>query len=233
VSVRGQLFSTDFLVSVLVITVALGVFVHALEFSVRGFPGESSSAPLLSSALLGQRQVLVLDSNRFVQGVSCGGKATGLAWCYPLQASDGPVASRYFDSDADASGALSVVYENGVPLGPAHALPTDVQTLGAGRFSDWFDVASGQHYVLFSSTDGSSPAENGRAYVLEYVTLPPGFLRGGDFCVHQSVSGFPVRLVQDNCARLSCPSVAVSERRVACGSSRCVFSVRTCGGTSG
>lgn|GEM_PF-2791072 len=230
---RGQLFSTDFLVSVLVITVALGVFVHALEFSVRGFPAEASSAPLLSSALLAQRHVLALDPTRIVQGGgACGGKATALAWCYPLEASDGPIASRYSDSDAHASGAFSVVYENGVPLGPGHASVGDLQTHGAGRFSDWFDAASGQHYVLFSSTDASSPAQNGRGYALEYVTLPPGFSRDADFCVHQSVLTFPTRLVQDNCRRLTCAALAGSERLVVCGSARCAFSVRVCGGAS-
>ncbi len=227
---RGQLFSTDFLVSVLVITVALGLFVHALEFSVRAFPAEGSSAPLLSSALLSQRHALMMDSSRMVQGAACGGKATALAWCYPLQASDGPVASRYYDSDADASGALSVVYENGVPMGPGHAPAAQVQSGGAGRFTDWFDASSGQHYVLFSSSDASSPAENGRAYVLEYVRLPPGMQRDGDFCVHQSVTGFPARVIQDNCARLQCPAIGAVQRGVNCGNQFCTVSVRVCGG---
>lgn len=230
---RGQLFSTDFLVSVLVITVALGLFVHALEFSSLAFPGQGSSVPLLSSALLSQRHVLALDPARMVQGGACGGKAVGLAWCYPLQDSDGSLASRYFDSDAEPFGALSVVYENGQPLGSAHASASDVQTQGAGRFSDFFDAASGQHYVLFSSSDGSSPAQNGRSYRLEYVTVPPGLARSSDFCVHQSVAGFPSRVVQDNCPRLQCSAVSALERQVACGVRRCTYSVRACGGSSG
>lgn len=227
---RAQLFSTDFLVSVLVITVALGMFLHAFEFSVRSFPAEGSSAPLWSSALLSQRHVLVLDPSRMVQGAACGAQASGLAWCYPLAASDGPIASRYYDSEEDPKGALSAVYENGIALGPAHALLQAVQAQGNGRFTDWFDASSGLHYVLFSSSDGSSPAQNGRAYVLEFVTLPPGVLRSRAFCVHQTVAGSPARLVQDNCADLDCPAVSASERWVNCGASRCMWSVRVCGG---
>lgn len=220
--------------SVLVVTVALGLWVHALEFSVLKFPTDGSSAPLLSSALLSQRHVLVLDSSQIVQGVSCGGKATNLAWCYPLQASDGLIASRYFDSDADRFGALSVVYEDGRPLGPGHASPADVQSQGGGRFSDFFDSSSGLHYVLFSSSDGSSPAQNGRSYVLEYVTVPLGTSKRAEFCVHQSVRSSPAQVVQDNCQRFACSSsVSAVERLVACGASFCAYSVRVCGGSVG
>ncbi|MBI2446167.1 hypothetical protein HYV43_07300 [Candidatus Micrarchaeota archaeon] len=229
---RGQLFSTDFLVSVLVITVALGLFVHSMEFSIRAFPADAPDASLLSSALLEHSQPLALDPARMTQS-GCGGQATGLAWCYALQESDGPVSTRFYDSDAVPAGSLSVVYENGVPLGPAHAEAADVQALGGGRFTDRFAASSGQHYLLFSSSDGSAPASNGKAYVLVYVRVPVGMDRAGDFCVYQSV-GSPARTVQDGCTAMrQCPALASTERLVACGSSRCSFSVRVCQGASG
>lgn len=229
---RGQLFTTDFLVSALLITVALGLYVHSTEFSLAAFPSEDPDAALLSSVLLGQVRVQALDSVRMTQS-GCSGQASGQAWCYPLLPSDGPVASRFSDSDAEPSGALSIVLEDGVPLGPAHATAADLQSAGAGRFSDRFDASSGQHYLLFSSSDGSSPASNGKSYSLVYVLVPPGMSRSG-FCVHDSVSGTPDRVVQDNCAALSsCPAVSAVERRISCGTARCVFSVRICSGVSG
>lgn len=230
---RGQLFTTDFLTSVLVITVALGLFVHSMEFSVRSFPDSSSLAPALSSALLGQRHLLTLDPARMSQSATeCRGKADALAWCYPLLASDGSIASRYYDSDATPSGSLSMVFENGVPLGPAHASAAAVQTLGNGSFSDFFDSASGQHYLLFSSGNGTAPNVEWQSYVLEYRTVPIGLDRAsGAFCVSESISGAPARTIQDNCASLqTCPVRSSSDRLVACGTARCTFSVRVCGG---
>ncbi len=229
---RGQLFSTDFLVSVLLITVTLGLFVHSTEFSLAAFPSEDPDAALFSSALLGQVRTLALDPARISQS-GCNGQASGKAWCYPLLPTDGAVASRFYDSDADPGGSLSVVLEDGVPLGPAHAAAVDVQSTGSGLFSDRFDATSGVHYLLFSSSDGTSPASNGKSYSLAYVLVPPGNSRSG-FCVHESVSGTPDRVVQDNCGTQStCPAVSAVERRLSCGTARCVFSVRICSGVSG
>ncbi len=58
--------------------------------------------------------------------------------------------------------------EDGVPLGPAHALHSDIAVEGGGRYSHWGDS------LVFSASDSSDPRTNGRAY---HVLLAPA--RGG------------------------------------------------------
>jgi len=58
--------------------------------------------------------------------------------------------------------------EDGVPLGPAHALHSDIADEGGGRYSHWGDS------LVFSASDSSDPRTNGRAY---HVLLAPA--RGG------------------------------------------------------
>lgn len=61
-------------------------------------------------------------------------------------------------TDAPEQSNVVAVYENGIPLGPPHALHEEIRRLGGGRFSHWGDT------IYFSSSDGSNPNENGRAY---------------------------------------------------------------------
>ncbi len=62
-----------------------------------------------------------------------------------------------------------VVYEDGKPLGPGHALHVHIVTDGGGRFSHWKDIG-----VVFSSSDGSDPNDNRR----EYWAVIPGHEKG-------------------------------------------------------
>jgi arylsulfatase A-like enzyme len=55
------------------------------------------------------------------------------------------------------------LYEDGRPLGPAHALHEDVRARGGGAFSHW----AGR--LLFSSGDGSDPNANGRRYEVAWL----------------------------------------------------------------
>lgn len=50
------------------------------------------------------------------------------------------------------------VYEDGRPLGPAHASHHEIREHGQGRFSHW----SG--YIYFSTPDNTDPRTNGRTY---------------------------------------------------------------------
>jgi hypothetical protein len=50
------------------------------------------------------------------------------------------------------------LFENGEPLQPAHALHFRIRRDGAGGYSHW------QKRLLFSTSDNSSPNENGRVY---------------------------------------------------------------------
>jgi Sulfotransferase family len=50
------------------------------------------------------------------------------------------------------------IFEDGRPLGPAHALHEYIRVLGGGSYSHWRDR------LLFSSSDNSDPNVNGREY---------------------------------------------------------------------
>jgi pectate lyase len=62
------------------------------------------------------------------------------------------------DSNEAPTASTLKVYENGVALGPAHSVHTDIRDLGKGRFSHW---GTG---LYFSTSDNSSPLTNGRKY---------------------------------------------------------------------
>jgi hypothetical protein len=51
-----------------------------------------------------------------------------------------------------------MLYENGVMLGLAHSIHDHIVRYGKGRFSHWGSNLN------FSSSDGSDPNTNGRAY---------------------------------------------------------------------
>lgn len=53
-----------------------------------------------------------------------------------------------------------VLLEDGRPLGPPHALHSEIETIGNGRWSHWNDA------VIFSTSDNSNPRANGRHYEL-------------------------------------------------------------------
>jgi hypothetical protein len=63
------------------------------------------------------------------------------------------------DDDNDPERSPLVVYEDGKPLGPAHAFHSDIVANGGGRFSHWKGIG-----MVFSSSDGSDPNDNKREY---------------------------------------------------------------------
>ena len=72
-----------------------------------------------------------------------------------------------------------VVYENGMKLGPAHALHYQIRDGGHGAYSHW------NRALIFSSSDNTDPRTNGRRYSIEVATelnllvLWPGLLLAG------------------------------------------------------
>ncbi|HYA76302.1 MAG TPA: sulfotransferase [Burkholderiaceae bacterium] len=58
------------------------------------------------------------------------------------------------------------VFECGKALGPAHELHFRIRREGGGRYSHW------QNKLLFSSTDNSSPNDNGRVYSFDLRGRP-------------------------------------------------------------
>src|SRR5579871_3333117 len=61
--------------------------------------------------------------------------------------------------DRPSRSSLSLL-EDQIKLGPAHALHEDIRKLGGGRYSHW------GRRLYFSTSDNSSPLENGRSYTL-------------------------------------------------------------------
>jgi hypothetical protein len=62
------------------------------------------------------------------------------------------------DTSGDVGSNLEL-RENGLLLGAAHSAHEDIRSQGGGRFSHWYD------YLYFSTSDGTDPRVNGRAYV--------------------------------------------------------------------
>jgi 2-polyprenyl-3-methyl-5-hydroxy-6-metoxy-1,4-benzoquinol methylase len=58
------------------------------------------------------------------------------------------------------------VFENGVPLGPAHSDHSSIRELGGGRFSHWGE------WLYFSSSENLPPNRNGRSYMLRGAAAP-------------------------------------------------------------
>jgi 4-amino-4-deoxy-L-arabinose transferase-like glycosyltransferase len=88
----------------------------------------------------------------------------GLAWSAP-----GPNAWP----DGTTNESTVVVLEDGRALGPPHTYPTKIARLGGGRFFQ------GARRIVFSSSDGTDPRTNGRAYSLRYDWFPPWWLVAG------------------------------------------------------
>ncbi|MCP5143943.1 MAG: class I SAM-dependent methyltransferase [Gammaproteobacteria bacterium] len=59
------------------------------------------------------------------------------------------------------------VFEDGLPLGPAHSMHADIRESGSGRFSHWDGGATGLSCLFFSSSDNSNPNTNGRRYIVD------------------------------------------------------------------
>ena len=65
------------------------------------------------------------------------------------------------DDESNNHRSILRLYENGKPLGPAHAPHSAIARSGGGCFSHWKDE------VYFSTSDNSDPNENGGSYYLQ------------------------------------------------------------------
>jgi hypothetical protein len=72
------------------------------------------------------------------------------------------------DSNAWRNSSTLEIFEDGLRLGPAHALHSEIAALGSGRYSHW------QGYLVFSSSDNTDPRSNGRIYSIRQS--PSGIL---------------------------------------------------------
>jgi hypothetical protein len=94
-------------------------------------------------------------------------RAPNSAYVIPSSAID----SETGDAEGQQSSRL-MVYENGIPLGPAHGM-SDEHGFGYGLFSHWKKDG-----VYFIASDNTDPNTNGRQYAVTRrdagVVLPPG-----------------------------------------------------------
>ncbi|MDP1749122.1 MAG: Stf0 family sulfotransferase [Reyranella sp.] len=90
----------------------------------------------------------------------------GFCWLYRLRKrADADTFARFADSDQARANSPLLVYENGAPLGPAHASHAIIRNTGSGAYSHWKDD------LYFSTSDNSDPNLNGRRYE---IALGPG-----------------------------------------------------------
>jgi pectate lyase len=76
------------------------------------------------------------------------------------------------DSNEQPTVSTLQLYENGVKLGPAHSVHSDIRDLGKGRFSHW------ETGLYFSASDNSSPINNGRKYTYTLTGTTTGTTSG-------------------------------------------------------
>jgi hypothetical protein len=72
------------------------------------------------------------------------------------------------DTNENPTASSARVLEDGRELGPGHTIHSNIRQEGRGRFSHWHDQ------LYFSSSDGSDPRTNGRAYSVRarYYIVP-------------------------------------------------------------
>ncbi|SDS26857.1 hypothetical protein SAMN05444158_1533 [Bradyrhizobium canariense] len=88
----------------------------------------------------------------------------GYAFSSPLAYSFRPFA----DDKLDDQGSPVMLYEDNKPLGPAHSDDLDIERIGKGRYSYRKGVG-----LIFSTSDNSDPAANGRHYWVDCPNKSP------------------------------------------------------------
>ncbi|MBF0458500.1 MAG: glycosyltransferase family 39 protein [Nitrospirae bacterium] len=83
-----------------------------------------------------------------------------------------PVANHTYEAFLDKNDfsppSASIVYENGVPLGPGNSNAPSISCLGMGRYQFRYDR------LHFSTSDNTDPRTNGRFYEIKWpVPIPP------------------------------------------------------------
>ncbi len=86
----------------------------------------------------------------------------GYCWVVEL-----PALARWSDSQAHPENSTLRLYEDGRPLGPAHAIHDNIRKMGQGRFSHWGRA------LYFSASDNSDPNTNGKRYTI--TASPPPY----------------------------------------------------------
>jgi radical SAM protein with 4Fe4S-binding SPASM domain len=80
-----------------------------------------------------------------------------------------PELKNYSDNQTTSYRSSGVLYEDGKVVGKSHVPYESVQKLGKGRFVHW------ESTLNFSSSDNTSPLENGREYIFELDKSSPSY----------------------------------------------------------
>ena len=97
------------------------------------------------------RRVLGKKYKGYLLGIS---KQSG--YCYSAEVPEFVISDKYGVSRL-------VAFEDAVPLKHPHAIHSEIESLGAGRYSHW------ERWILFSSSDNSDPNTNGRIYTVREI----------------------------------------------------------------
>jgi hypothetical protein len=122
----------------------------------------------------------------------------GLRWYSDLPSR---LAEPCDTSDAPISSSLQL-FEDGVALGPAHALHQAIESEGRGRYSHW---GGG---LWFSTSDGTDPNANGRTYTVAIGDRPLTLLGFGSCHLHDALGGLRTRGLAN--VRWATPSLSYS-----------------------
>lgn len=222
---RGQVFTIDFLAAVLVLTVLLGVYLHAVEFAGKPRPEPTMSAALLSQGLTTGRKEMALDNLKFVKdGMGC--SADGNDYCYELEphVADAPTATSPL---SHRTSSLTILLEDGKPLGPAHSEPAKIKTEGKGRYAD--ATNGNKRYLMMSSSQNTDPKTNNKKYAL--ITYNTPAFDVPEFCATQTESG---KTITNGCLSYDygkC-TVETASRVFKCGEKQCLLRINVCDGVA-
>lgn len=95
-----------------------------------------------------------INNTPVVTSISLIGLKSDSGYCYKI----GYDLPQIGDSDSLPRISTMQLYENGVPLGPAHAVHHDIRLYGQGQYSHWGNT------LYFSTSDNTNPLSNGRKY---------------------------------------------------------------------
>ncbi len=71
------------------------------------------------------------------------------------------------DSMRNNRASKLILYEDGIPLGPAHSLHQNIREIGEGRYSHWINT------IYFSTSENSNPNTNNKEYKIQYQLSIP------------------------------------------------------------
>jgi pectate lyase len=114
---------------------------------------------------LASNNVALTAASQTTAATSAVGTSTSLAVDLTGLKSDGGYSykigyplSKSGDSNTQPTASTMRLFENGVELKPPHSVHQDIRDLGKGRFSHWGTE------LMFSASDNTNPATNGRKY---------------------------------------------------------------------